>query len=491
MAAKEVVSSLQREVELAKEGLKNVDENIKKLTGRDPSEARGPAGNRRIVVKRNFGERVGGPPQKRFNAGNTFNRLGPRGNDRNNRRFGQLESDGEEEEDDGKKPTLQSSIVATPTPSRQQQEAKTDKKTQTRNKRMFGVLLGTLQKFKENSTKEAARERKRKQIEKKLEEAAIQEREQAIRKKKELFVARREQQTKLEELERKVEVAEMLEEWEDHDRKLSKFIRTNTKPHIFYLPAKHNDYTLGLLETTAKHVEDEIKKRRQEISEVLHQPADGEPESVVHVDNQGPDTRQEVEHSDDEGRRRVKGRQREVILTRKSREGIDDEIEDTNERKVGEEEVEASKDLDAGREEKEGSDVEIKIEVKEVEDEKVDEKMDSNEIMEEKEQGGDVEMNETYETDISEAKKVDEMNMEERKVERQETSEGKEQAISGDGELNRGTEGEPSKNEDNPQTAVIETEDTGIPFNIQPEIAVQQNESESKMQVDPEHDKIE
>ena len=40
MAAREVVSSLQREVELAKEGLKNVDENIKKLTGRDPSEGR-------------------------------------------------------------------------------------------------------------------------------------------------------------------------------------------------------------------------------------------------------------------------------------------------------------------------------------------------------------------------------------------------------------------------------------------------------------------
>jgi hypothetical protein len=40
MAARDVVNSLQREVELAKEGLKNVNENIKKLTGRDPSEAR-------------------------------------------------------------------------------------------------------------------------------------------------------------------------------------------------------------------------------------------------------------------------------------------------------------------------------------------------------------------------------------------------------------------------------------------------------------------
>lgn len=40
MAATDVVNSLQREVELVKEGLKGVDEDIKKLTGRDPSEMR-------------------------------------------------------------------------------------------------------------------------------------------------------------------------------------------------------------------------------------------------------------------------------------------------------------------------------------------------------------------------------------------------------------------------------------------------------------------
>ena len=35
---------------------------------------RGPVGNKRIVVKRNIGERIGGPPQKRFNPGNAYNR---------------------------------------------------------------------------------------------------------------------------------------------------------------------------------------------------------------------------------------------------------------------------------------------------------------------------------------------------------------------------------------------------------------------------------
>lgn len=35
-----VVRSLQDQLEKAKESLKNVDENIRKLTGRDPNESR-------------------------------------------------------------------------------------------------------------------------------------------------------------------------------------------------------------------------------------------------------------------------------------------------------------------------------------------------------------------------------------------------------------------------------------------------------------------
>lgn len=34
------VADLQRDLELAREGLKSMDENIKKLTGRDPTEFR-------------------------------------------------------------------------------------------------------------------------------------------------------------------------------------------------------------------------------------------------------------------------------------------------------------------------------------------------------------------------------------------------------------------------------------------------------------------
>lgn len=37
------------------------------------------------------------------------------------------------------------------------------------------------------------------------------------------------------------------EEWNSHDRKLMDFIKTSSKPHIFYSPATHNAKTQKLL----------------------------------------------------------------------------------------------------------------------------------------------------------------------------------------------------------------------------------------------------
>ncbi|CAB4018074.1 Hypothetical predicted protein [Paramuricea clavata] len=384
---------------------------------------------------------------------------------------------------------------------------------------MFGVLLGTLQKFKENSSKEAARERKRKQIDKKLEEAAIQEREQAIRRKKELFVARREKQTKVEELERKIEIAEMLEEWEDHDRKLSKYIRTNTKPHIFYIPAKHNDYTRGLLEKTEEHVEDAIRKRRHEISEILNKPEDDardederEPgnDSMVHGDDREPDVKQGVDHSDDEGnsksRREVvfKGGRRKVILTSKRRrsESKDDEIGETNEegnsRKV--------KDDEGTVEGNEGNEMEMKSE--EVREEKVDRKVEAEEKQEERE--GGVEMSEVNETKVKdEEKEVEGKEMEETKVETQEMPEEQriQEEVTGGIGVNMESEGEPTKDGDNSAVTAEEAEDAPAgsekvvksmdsveqtadvqETKNQPKDGGEENETESKMQVDPGQD---
>jgi len=269
------VAALQRDLELAREGLKSVDENIKKLTGRDPSEFR-PAAGRRVMLKRDFSERnMGqGPAAKRHDSTGAQGRLWSRvvttrtSQDRN-RPSSRLDSEGEEEEDDADKPAIQSSVVATPTPSRLKRDVitKTDDKTKSRNKRMFGMLLGTLQKFKDDSAQKTDKDIRREEINKKLEEAEKKEKEELSLQRRELFTERRAKQAELNALQRKVDMAELQEEWDKHGEKLSHFIMTKANPPIFYLPAKHNDKTQKLLEESTRSVKRAMAKRRAEIEE--------------------------------------------------------------------------------------------------------------------------------------------------------------------------------------------------------------------------------
>ncbi|XP_068731139.1 pinin-like [Montipora capricornis] len=270
------VAALQRDLELAKEGLKSVDENIKKLTGRDPSEFR-PAAGRRVMLKRDYPDRNTGqgPAAKRLDSSGTPGRLWSRvvstrtSQDRN-RPSSRLDSEGEEEEEDGDKPAIQSSVVATPAPSRLKRDVitKTDDKTKSRNRRMFGVLLqGTLQKFKDKNSQKTEKDKRREEINKKLEEAEQKEKEELSSQRRELFTERRAKQAELKILQRKVDMAELQEEWDKHGEKLSHFIMTKANPPIFYMPAKHNDKTQKLLEESTRSVKRAMAKRRAEIEE--------------------------------------------------------------------------------------------------------------------------------------------------------------------------------------------------------------------------------
>lgn len=271
------VASLQRDLELAKEGLKFVDENIKKLTGRDPSEFRSAAG-RRVTLKRDFQDRSGGqgPAAKRRDSSGASGRLWSRvvttrtSQDRNHS-SSRLDSEGEEEEEeDTDKPAIQSSVVATPTPSRLKRDliTKADDKTKSRNRRMFGVLLqGTLQKFKDTNSQKTDKDLRREEINRKLEEAEQKEREELSSQRKELFTERRAKQAELRILQRKVDMAELQEEWDKHGEKLSHFIMTKANPPIFYMPAKHNEKTEKLLEESTRSVKRAMAKRRAEIEE--------------------------------------------------------------------------------------------------------------------------------------------------------------------------------------------------------------------------------
>ena len=62
---------------------------------------------------------------------------------------------------------------------------------------MFGNLLGTLQKFKQDETRVRDREQKKREVEKKIEEKTEKEKEEAKRTKHELFSEKKKQQQEI------------------------------------------------------------------------------------------------------------------------------------------------------------------------------------------------------------------------------------------------------------------------------------------------------
>ncbi|XP_077997097.1 pinin-like [Glandiceps talaboti] len=290
------VADLQEKLAKAKESLLSVDENIKKLTGRDPIERRpgtggvGERDQRRVSVGgqnfrgRNSDVRVirrdsldrpgggGGPPLKRA-RGSAFSRLGGRPGFGGGRR-----RDSDEDDDDDifeHKPALQSSVVATPQDSRTRKdsiaESSQDKKGLARNRRMFGLLLGTLQRFKADATQKTEKDTRRLEIEKKLDDQAQKEKQAIATERRELFQERRSKQIELNKLQRLMELAQMQEEWDTHNKHLCKFIRTKSKPHIFYLPAKMSSASSKLLKESKDRIEKMMTERRKNTEKEIKQ----------------------------------------------------------------------------------------------------------------------------------------------------------------------------------------------------------------------------
>lgn len=261
--------NLQNELEEAKNSLKGVDESIKRLLGRDPSDlpprnvVKRPIDDKNRTVSKTVGRsrlftENEEPPIKRRGAGSVFKRLSDKVPDDDPPIFHK---------------GLISKVIVTPKeiPSREQalEAQNRDEKFKARNKRMFGALMGTLQKFQQEETKLKQREQKRAEVEKKIEEHEIKEKEDVRRERQELFFNRKKKQAEIKIIELKMLRMKEYASWEQSQKPRINFIQTKAKPHIHYLPRKMTESTKNLLVESSKEIEDMIEKKKKQVADEL------------------------------------------------------------------------------------------------------------------------------------------------------------------------------------------------------------------------------
>lgn len=159
-------------------------------------------------------------------------------------------------DDDLKPPKLNSRIIRElPTKEEIVEAQGSDPASRARNRRMFGSLLGTLQKFCQEESRLKQKEQKKAQIEKKLEDQQNQEREIMKKERQNLYNNRKRQQMEIKMLESKMNLMKEFGTWEESKKPLMKFIRTKTKPRIYFIPKVLDKRTERKLEECKRDIE--------------------------------------------------------------------------------------------------------------------------------------------------------------------------------------------------------------------------------------------
>lgn len=267
-------SSLQQELNRARDNLKGLNENIRKIIGRDPSTTEQYTGgssfgtySRNESKKRGFEStrRPGDQQDRRFSDG------GGAPNAAKRRAVGETISvfsrlSGPSRDAEYEKPRIHSRVIKEQ-PTRQEIVAAqgSDEKSRARNRRIFGSLLGTLQKFTQEESKLKSKEEKKAQIEKKLEEQQKVERENMRKEKQCLFTDRKRQQLEIRAIETKMTKMKDLEAWEETKKPLANFIKTKTSPHIYFLPKKMDSKMEKKLKESQQDHKKTMETKRQEV----------------------------------------------------------------------------------------------------------------------------------------------------------------------------------------------------------------------------------
>ncbi|XP_046736555.1 pinin [Diprion similis] len=278
---------LEAQLEAARDNLRGLDRSIQKILGRDPPDGENPLQPAaRIAQKRPVQEDHRRRQVADFavlpNNLTVFKRrwVAPPGEpktvfSRLSARIPSNADDSADEDDNTAKPAVSSRVIATPReiPSRQEviRRERVDERSRQRNKRMFGALLGTLQKFRQEETKLKAKEDKKAEVEARVEEAGRREKEELRRERQQLFQSRKRQQAEVRSLEAKLVRSRQFQEWRASQLPLTSFIRTRTQPSIYYLPKRKHPRTDSLLALSAKELNDEIETREKVLMEELEQ----------------------------------------------------------------------------------------------------------------------------------------------------------------------------------------------------------------------------
>lgn len=138
-----------------------------------------------------------------------------------------------------------------------------------RNKRMFGSLLGTLQKFRNEEDKGV--QEKRAKIEMKIEKQQMMVKEKIKQEKDTLIADRRRKQLQIKTLEIKMLKLRNFKSWEEHNQRLLGFIGTKAKPKIFFLPKVMSPVTEALLKESKQELQRLIEEKRQAVNEEIKQ----------------------------------------------------------------------------------------------------------------------------------------------------------------------------------------------------------------------------
>lgn len=274
---------LEAQLEAARDGLRGLDRSIRKILGRDlPDGENGPLqppprlsqkrplqeDRRRVVSEFANNELPGGKRRWQGNNGEpktVFSRLSAR--------VPSNADDSADEDDTVIKPAVSSRVIATPReiPSRQEviRRERIDERSRQRNKRMFGALLGTLQKFRQEETKLKAKEDKKAEVEARVEEARRREKEELRRERQQLFLSRKRQLAEVRALEAKLARSRQFQDWRAAQLPLASFIKTRAQPPIYYAPKRKHPQTDILLAQSAKELHEEIERREKALVEEL------------------------------------------------------------------------------------------------------------------------------------------------------------------------------------------------------------------------------